>query len=55
MKLTLLLVMPPTVATTGPVVAPAGTGATICVLLQLVGDAAVPLKVIVLPPCAEPK
>jgi hypothetical protein len=54
-KFTLLLATPPTVTTTGPVVAPLGTGATTCVLLQLVGVATVPLKVIELVPCVEPK
>lgn len=38
-----------------PVVAPAGTGATMLVLLQLVGVASVPLKVTVLVPCVDPK
>lgn len=37
--------LPPTVTTTLPVVAPAGTAATMLVGLQLVGVAAVPLKV----------
>ena len=41
--------------TTLPVVAPAGTATAILVLLQLVAVAAVPLKVIVLLPCAAPK
>jgi hypothetical protein len=47
-----LLATPPTVTTTLPEVAPAGTGATILVALQLdgVGVANVPLKVIVLEP-----
>ena len=36
-------------------VAPAGTGATIEVALQLVGVALVPLKVTVLEPCVAPK
>src|SRR5271165_900050 len=53
MKLELLLARPPTVTTTFPDVAPAGTGATMLVALQLVGVAAVPLKVIV--PCVVPK
>ncbi len=43
-----LLDLPPTVTTTAPVVAPVGTGATMLVPLQLVGVAAVPLKVTVL-------
>jgi hypothetical protein len=50
LKVTPLLATPPTVTTTGPVVAPDGTGATMLVLLQLVGVAAVPLKVTVLAP-----
>src|SRR6266566_1917319 len=54
-KLTPLLATPATVTTTFPVVAPAGTGATMLVLLQLVGVAGVPLNVTVLPPCAPPK
>jgi len=49
-KVTPLLASPPTVTTTGPVVAPEGTGATIDVALQLVGVAAVPLNVTVLVP-----
>ena len=47
-KLTPLLATPPTVTTTFPVVAPLGTGTTMLVALQLVGVAAVPLKVTVL-------
>src|SRR5713101_7957506 len=54
-KLTPLLATPPTVTTTFPVVAPAGTGATMLVALQLVGVAAVPLNVTVLVPCVAPK
>src|SRR5258708_16797134 len=54
-KLTPLLATPPTVTTTFPVVAPAGTGAVILVALQLVGVAAVPLNVTVLVPCVAPK
>jgi len=50
-----LLAMPPTVTTTFPVVAPAGTGATIDVALQLVGVAVVPLNLTVLVPCVLPK
>lgn len=49
------LAVPFTVTTTLPVLAPVGTGATILVKLQLVGVAAVPLKVNVLVPCVEPK
>jgi len=54
-KLTPLLVTPPTVTTTLPVVAPFGTGATMLVALQLVGVATIPLKVTVLVPCVAPK
>src|SRR6202040_1338774 len=49
-KLSALLARPPTVTTTAPVVAPAGTGTTRLVALQLVGAAAVPWKVTVLVP-----
>jgi hypothetical protein len=49
-KLTPLLATPPTVTTTFPVVAPAGTFAVILVALQLVGVADVPLKSTVLVP-----
>jgi hypothetical protein len=44
------LATPSTVTITGPVVAPAGTGSTIAVPLQLEGVAAVPLNVTVLVP-----
>jgi hypothetical protein len=54
-KLTPLLATPPTVTNTVPVVAPAGTGATMLVALQLVGVAAIPLNFTVLVPCAAPK
>src|SRR5213082_3065612 len=54
-KLTPLLATPPTVTTTLPVVAPAGTGTTMLVAAQLVGVAAVPLNVTVLVPCVIPK
>src|SRR4029077_12468008 len=54
-KLMALLVTPPTITTTLPVVAPAGTGATMLVALQLVAVAGVPLKVIVLVPCVVPR
>src|SRR5256712_10882176 len=54
-KLTALLATPPTVTTTFPVVAPAGTGATMLVALQLVAVAAIPLNVTVLVPCVAPK
>src|SRR6059036_1840489 len=50
-----LLASPPTVTTTLPVVAPAGTGTTILVADQLVGVAVVPLNVTVLLPCVAPK
>src|SRR5689334_12392930 len=42
---------PPTVTTTGPVVAPVGTGAVIEVSLQAVGVVVTPLKLTVLLPC----
>ena len=54
-KLTPLLARPPTVTTTLPVVAPAGTVTAMLVLLQVVSVAAVPLKVTVLLPCVAPK
>src|SRR3989454_351287 len=54
-KLTALLATPPTAITTLPVVAPAGTGTTKIVALQLVGAAAIPLNVTVLVPCVAPK
>src|SRR5436853_1640267 len=54
-KLTPLLATPPTVTTTLPVVAPAGTGTTMPVAAQLVGVAAVPLNFTVLVPCVAPK
>jgi hypothetical protein len=51
-----LLATADTVTTTFPVVAPAGTVATMLVALQEVTDvAAVPLKVTVLIPCVAPK
>ena len=43
-KLTPLLATPPTVTTTFPLVAPAGTGTAMLVALQFVGVAAVPLN-----------
>jgi hypothetical protein len=52
---TLLLAMPPTVTATPPVVAPAGTGATMLVADQLIGAADVPLNVTVLAPRVAPK
>jgi hypothetical protein len=54
-KLTPLLADPPAVTTTTPVVASAGTGTVILVVLQLLGVAVVPLKVTVLVPCVAPK
>lgn len=54
-KFTLLLFMPPTAMTIGPVLEPTGIGTVICVLPQLEGVAAVPLNVIVLLPCVDPK
>jgi len=53
-KFTPLLATPPTMTTTFPVVAPAGTGATMLVALQLVGVANVPLNVTVLVPWDRP-
>lgn len=44
----------PTVTTTDPVVAPAGTGTTMEELPQLVGAASTPLNVTMLVPCVEP-
>jgi hypothetical protein len=49
------LLATPTLTTKGPEVAPAGTGATMVVALQLVGGADTPLNVTVLLPCADPK
>src|SRR5947209_1464667 len=50
-----LLATPPTVTTTLPVVAPAGTGTMMLVPDQLVGVPAMPLNVTVLVPCVAPK
>jgi len=50
-----LLVTPPTVTTTFPVVAPVGTGAAMLVALQLVGVAVVVPNFTVLDPCVTPK
>lgn len=47
-KLDQLLTMPLTVTDRSPDVAPLGTGTTICVSLQFVGVADVPLKLTVL-------
>ena len=49
-NVTPLLASPPAVTTTLPVVTPAGTAATMLVLLQLVGAAVAPLNVTVLDP-----
>ena len=54
-KFTLLLFIPPTAMSNGPVLEPVGIGTVICVLPQLEVVAAVPLKVIVLLPCVVPK
>jgi hypothetical protein len=54
-KLTPLLDTTPTVTTTFPVSAAAGTGTTMLAELQLVGVAAVPLNVTVLDAWVEPK
>src|SRR3989338_1562166 len=54
-KVSPVLDMPPTVTTTGPVLAPVGTGTIISMSLQLVGVASIPLKVAVLVPWVEPK
>jgi hypothetical protein len=55
-KLTPLLAVPPTVTTTFPVVAPAGTCAAIDEPVQLTTDvAAVPLNITVLDPWLDPK
>src|SRR5262245_54088364 len=49
------LAAPPTVTTTGPVVASIGTWVLMLVALQLLGTAGTPLKVAVLDPCVVPK
>src|SRR5437763_669022 len=49
-----LLELVPTVTTTLPVVAPAGTVATMVVFFQLVAVAVTPLNLTVLPPCEDP-
>jgi hypothetical protein len=54
-NVTPLLATAPTVTTTGPVVAPLGTGATMLVSVQLEGVAAVPLNFTVLVPWVDPK
>ena len=55
MKTTPLLAFPFAVTTTGPVVAPEGTGTTMLEALQDVGLADTPLKVTVLAPWVAPK
>jgi hypothetical protein len=55
LNVTPLLARPATATTTGPVVAPLGTGTTMLVLLQLLGVAAVPLNFTVLVPWVAPK
>jgi hypothetical protein len=54
-KLDPLLAWPPTVTTTLPVTAPAGTGTTMLASLQLVGAAFTPPNMTVLVPCVAPK
>jgi hypothetical protein len=54
-KLTVLLAFPAAVTTTGPELAPLGTGTVICESVQLAGVAAAPLKVTVLEPWVRPK
>jgi hypothetical protein len=54
-KLKLLLAVPPTFTTRLPVVAPAGTGTVMKVLVHDVGVAIVPLNVTVLLPCVALK
>src|SRR5258707_3720212 len=54
-KFTPLLAAPPTVTTTLPVVAPAGTVAVMLAAPQLVGVAVIPLNFTVLVPCVAPK
>jgi hypothetical protein len=54
-KVTVLLATPATVTTTGPLVAPLGTGTVMLVALQVVGVASVPLNVTALVPAVVPK
>lgn len=54
-KLTPLLGTTPAMTTTFPVLAAAGTGTTMLVILQLVGVAVVPLNVTPPDPCVAPK
>src|SRR6476620_4625684 len=51
----LLLARPPTVTTTLPVVAPAGTGTPMLVAVHVAGAPVMPLKVMVLVPLVAPK
>ena len=55
LKLTALLVTPPTATATFPVVAPFGTDTTMLVALQLVGVPVVPLNLTRLVPWLDPK
>ena len=50
-----MLGTPPTVTTTLPLAAPAGTGTAMVVADHAVGVARMSLNVTVLPPCVEPK
>jgi hypothetical protein len=50
-----LLATPPTVTTTFPLVAPAGTGTLMVVADHVVGVAGFPLKVTALVPCVAPR
>src|ERR1700733_14243060 len=54
-KIRPLLAWPPTVTTTVPVVAPAGTSIVRLVAVHVVGVVAMPLTVTVLVPCDVPK
>jgi hypothetical protein len=54
-KVTPLLIMPPTVTTMGPVVAPTGTVTIMLVELQFDTAAVAPLKATELLPCVAPK
>src|ERR1043166_9225938 len=54
-NVTPLLTRPPTVTTTGPLVAPLGTGTVMLVPLHAVGVATVPLNVTVLVPAVVPE
>jgi hypothetical protein len=54
-NVTPLLFVPPVVTTTGPVLAPTGTGTRMLVSLQLIGVPVVVLIFTTLVPCGEPK